>query len=165
MVNQAIAWLYRSHIINYCGRAEDCNPVNVVMNCRFYFMDLGVCRCFMNIAGVDEATMNGIINENFVYIDLVKRIERYQIAGTAPMFGTYKDGELDFVVNSRKNFTTYGVEVKAGKAEGKTAKLVLRDKKVEAVYFLKGNTYGGIEGNKLTVPVYLAGRVAYDYKQ
>lgn len=49
--------------------------------------------------------------------------------------------------------------------EGKTAKLVLRDKKVEAVYFLKGNTYGGIEGNKLTVPVYLAGRVAYDYKQ
>lgn len=162
-VNQAIAWLYRSNIINFCGKANDCNPVTVSMNSRFYFLDVGVCRYFMDMAGVDMATLQGIVSENFVYIDLLKRIDDFKIAGTAPMFGTYKEGEIDFLVNSRENYGNYGVEVKAGKSEGKTAGLLLKEQKVEAVYFLKGNTYGGIAERKITVPIYLAGRVQYDY--
>ena len=85
-----------------------------------------------------------------------------EIAGTAPMFGTYKEGEIDFLVNSRENYKTYGIEVKAGKSEGKTAAQLLADQKVEAVYFLKGNTYGGIAERNITVPLYLVSRVAFD---
>lgn len=164
-INQAIAWLYRSHIIGFCGKANDCNPVTVSMNSRFYFLDVGVCRHFLNMAGVDAAALQGIVSENFVYIDLLKRIESFKIAGTAPMFGTYKEGEIDFLVNSRENYVNYGVEVKAGKSEGKTASLLLKEDKVEAVYFLKGNTYGGIAERKITVPIYLVGRVRFDYQR
>lgn len=162
-VNQAAAWLYRSHIINFCGKANDCNPMDVSMNSRFYFLDVGVCRYFMDMAGADSATLRGVVSENFVYIDLLKRIYALKIAGTAPMFGTYKEGEIDFLVNSRENYKNYGVEVKAGKTEGKTAQMLLKDNKVEAVYFLKGNTYGGIADRKITVPIYLVHRVRFDY--
>lgn len=164
-INQAVAWLYRSNIINFCGKAEECSPVNVSMNCRFYFMDVGVCRYFLDMAGADEATLRGIVSENFVYIDLLKRTERRTIAGFAPMFGTYKEGEIDFLVNNRDNYKNYAVEVKAGRAAAKTAQQLLKDNKVEAVYFLKGDTYGGIEERKLTVPIYLIGRVAFDYQR
>lgn len=103
------------------------------------------------------------MNENFVYIDLLKRVRSRKISGTAPMFGLYKEGEIDFLVNSRENYKTYGVEVKSGKTEGKTAQLLLKDEKVEAVYFLKGDTYGGIADRKVTVPIYLVGRMQFDF--
>lgn len=31
--------------------------------------------------------------------------------------------------------------------------MLLRDEKVEAAYFLKGDTYGGIADRKLTIPI------------
>ena len=80
-----------------------------------------------------------------------------------PMFGEYKEGEIDFFVNSRLDYCNYGVEVKSGKSIGRTANLLLQDGKVQYVYLLKGNTYGGIsEDGKYTVPIYLAGRIAFD---
>lgn len=53
--------------------------------------------------------------------------------------------------------------MKVGKTEGKTAQLLLKDRKVEAVYFLKGDTYGGIADRKITIPIYLVGRVRFDF--
>lgn len=162
-INQVIAWLYRSQIIDFCGKANDCNPLNVSMNSRFYLMDVGVCHHFLDTAGADTAALRGIVNENFVYVELLKRVRMFKMAGTSPMFGTYKEGEIDFLVNSRETYKNYGIEVKAGKSEGKTAQQLLRDGKVEAVYFLKGDTYGGLSDRKITVPIYLAGRVKFDY--
>jgi len=163
-INHVMAWLYRSHIIGFCGKAIDCNPIAVSMNSRFYFLDVGVCRYFMDMAGADLATIRGIVNENFVYIDLLKRTKNMEIAGSAPMFGIYKEGEIDFLVNSRLNYKNYGVEVKAGRSEAKTARILLEDKKVEAVYLLKGDTYGGTtEDNRMvTVPIYLISRVKFE---
>ncbi len=158
-----LAWLYRSHILDFCGKANDCNPTDVSANSRFYFLDIGVCRSFLDMAGADLPTLRGIINENFVYMDLLKRVRARKISGTAPMFGRYKEGEIDFLVNSRENYKTYGIEVKAGKSEGKTAQLLLKDGKVEAVYFLKGDTYGGVSDRKITVPIYLVGRLRFDF--
>ena len=162
-INQAIAWLYRSHILDFCGKANDCNPTDISANSRFYCLDVGVCRSFLDMAGADLPTLRGIVNENFVYIDLLKRVRSRKISGTAPIFGLYKEGEIDFLVNSRENYKTYGVEVKSGKTEGKTAQLLLKDEKVEAVYFLKGDTYGGIADRKVTVPIYLVGRMQFDF--
>ncbi len=162
-INRVIGWLYRSHIIGFCGQANDADPMAVSINRRFYFMDLGVCRNFLDMAGADPATIRGILSENFVYIDLVKRIKKRQIAGAAPMFGLYKDGEIDFILNNRKNYKNYGIEVKAGRAVGKTAQQLLQDRKVEAVYFLKGDTYGGKSGRMITIPIYLVGRVKFDF--
>ncbi|MEY8356747.1 DUF4143 domain-containing protein [Lachnospiraceae bacterium 54-53] len=164
-INQTIAWLFRSHIIDFCGKANECSPLNVSMNSRFYFLDVGVCKYFLDMAGADLATLRGIFSENFVYIELLKRIREFKMAGTAPMFGTYKEGEIDFLINSRENYKNYGVEVKAGKSEGKTAQQLLKDEKVEAVYFLKEDTYGGMVDQKIAVPIYLVGRVQFDYER
>lgn len=163
-INQSIAWLYRSHIIDFCGKANDCNPVDVSMNSRFYFLDVGVCRFFLNMAGADDAMLRGTVCENFIYIELLKRVREFKMAGIAPMFGTYKEGEIDFFINSRENYKNYRVEVKAGKSESKTARQLLKEGKVEAIYFLKGDTYGGLAERKITIPIYLVGRVKFDYQ-
>ncbi len=162
-VNAVISWLYRSNIIGYCGKSIECNPLDTRPNVRFYFMDVGVSRYFLKMGGVKSDTLSGYISENFVYLDLLKRTRKREVAGFDPMFGTYKDGEIDFFVSNTSNDKDYGVEVKAGKSKGKTAAALLNDGKVEAVYFLKGNTYGGIEGRMLTIPIYLASRVNYDF--
>lgn len=164
-INAVIAWLYRSDIIGYCDKAVEADPADTRPNMRFYFRDLGVARYFLNVGGVKESAVSGYINENFVYIDLLKRNRNMELAGISPMFGTYKTGEIDFLAGNISNDKTYGIEVKAGKAAGKTAQVLLDDGKVEAVYFLKGDTYGGKAGRMITVPIYLVGRVRFDYER
>lgn len=164
-INQAIAWLYRSNVIGYCGQVNEGDILNVTPNCRFYFRDLGVCRHFLERAGASPDIIAGIINENFVYISLKKRVDNMEIAGTTPWYALYKGGELDFFVNSRGDYCNYGVEVKAGRAVGKTANQMLQDGKVKYLYLLKGDTCGGIENNKYTVPIYLTDRINFDLKE
>lgn len=163
-VNQAIAWFYRSNVIGYCGQVNEGDILNVTPNCRFYFRDLGTCRHFLEIAGASPDTIVGIINENFIYIGLKKRVDNMEIAGTTPWYALYKDGELDFFVNSRQDYCNYGIEVKAGRAIGKTANQMLQDGKIKYLYLLKGDTYGGIEDKKYTVPIYLADRIELNMK-
>lgn len=164
-VNQAIAWFYRSNVIGYCGQVNEGDILNVTPNCRFYFRDLGVCRHFLEIAGATPDTIAGIINENFVYISLKKRIENMEIAGTTPWYALYKDGEIDFFVNSRLDYCNYGIEVKAGRAASKTATQLLQDGKVKYLYLLKGDTYGGVEEKKYTVPIYLVDRIQFNMNE
>ena len=45
-ISAVIYWLYRSDIIGYCGKANECDPVNVSSHNRFYFQDVGVCSIF-----------------------------------------------------------------------------------------------------------------------
>lgn len=162
-VNYATAWLYRSDIIGFCGKAVECNPADTRADMRFYFRDLGLTRYFLKAGGVTGAAVSGYLSENFVYLDLLKRVRRMEISGMSPMFGTYKTGEIDFLVHNTQNEKTYAVEVKAGKSAGKTAQMLLKDGRVDAVYFLKGDTYGGVAERMVTVPIYLVGRVKFDY--
>ena len=163
-INHAIAWFYRSHIIGYCGKVNEGNILNVTPNCRFYFCDVGVALYFLNIVGAAPSDIEGIVNENFVYLYLKKQAEAMVIAGNTPMFASYKNGELDFFVNSRTNYMNYAIEVKAGKNQGKTAMQMLQDGKVSYVYYLKGDTYGGCAGKIITIPIYLMGRIVFDRK-
>ena len=162
-INYLLGWLYRSHIIGYCGKVNNGDRLDVTFNCRFYFRDIGVAQIFLRMSGADAATRAGILNENFVYLYLLEDIAKLQIAGVTPNFGTYKEGEIDFFVISRIDDKAYGIEVKAGKSIGKTANLLLKDEKVDYVYLLKGDTYGGVlDQVKYTVPIYLAGKVTFD---
>lgn len=164
-VNHAISWLYRSHVIGFCGQSSECNPVDISLNRRFYFLDIGIGRHFLEASGADPATVKGLVNENFVYIELLKRTLERKLTWSMPVFGTYKSGEIDFLVRRWGNERNYGVEVKAGKSEGKAAQLLLDDGKVEAVYFLKGDTHGGKAGRKITIPIYLVSRVQFDFQR
>lgn len=164
-ISTVIDWLYRSDIIGYCGKANECDPVNVSLHNRFYFMDAGVCRYFLDAAGADLPALRGMVSKNFVYVELSESIRRFEITGLAPMFGTYKDGEIDFLIKRWENDNSYGVEVEDEKSETETAQQLLKDEKVEAVYSLKGDTYCGMADRKITVPIYLVGRVRFDYER
>lgn len=161
-IHNAIAWLYRSNIIGYCDRVNEGNILDVTFNCRFYFKDLGVARLFLKMAGADRRNVEGIINENFVCRYIERLIREMKVAGRSPMFGLYKNGEIDFIMKSLMDDCVYGIEVKAGKDIGKTANRMLQDGKVKYLYLLKGDTYGGVaDGRKYTVPIYMAGKLIF----
>ena len=165
MINHAISWLRSSHIIGYASKSIDCDYLNIKENDRFYFLDVGIAHYFVARAGADEAIIRGIVAENFVYLTLLRQISG-GIAGNAPWFATYgkTKGELDFYVRSLLDYKNYGVEVKAGSNSGNTVTRLLKDGKIDYIYYLKGDTYGGKteDGKIWTVPLYLADRIVFN---
>lgn len=100
--------------------------------------------------------MQGILHENFVYINLKKRQDYpEEIVFETPAFATFKGGEIDFFVQTIGENTRYAVEVKAGKNSGISAKRALEQGKVDYLLYLKGNTKGGIQDKTITMPIFL----------
>ena len=164
-VNHAIGWLQASHIIDYADESIDCDHLDLRVNARFYFMDIGMAHLFLTQTGEDISTVKGIVAENFVYCSLHKRIAR-DIAGDQPWFAIYQknNGELDFYVRSLVDFKDYGIEVKSEDGTSRTAQALLHDGKLDYLYYLKGASCGGMteEGKVRTVPLYLADRLTFD---
>jgi len=163
MTNYAISWLFLSHQIGYCSMSVDCSNLDIVDNCRYYFNDLGVAGYFLKLTGEPLSIIEGVLCENFVYLELVRRIRKQEIAGQVPWFAIDKktSGELDFYVRSRIDNMDYGLEVKRGKNRANTANALLERGKLDFVYQLK-NTYGGIADRKYSVPLYLCGRIPFN---
>ncbi len=163
MTNYAISWLFLSHQIGYCSMSVDCSNLDIVDNCRYYFNDMGVAGYFLKLTGEPLSIIEGVLCENFVYLELVRRIRKQEIAGQVPWFAIDKrtSGELDFYVRSRIDNMDYGLEVKRGKNRANTANALLERGKLDFIYQLK-NTYGGIEDRKYSVPLYLCGRIPFN---
>lgn len=154
-VNRAIDWLYSSGIIGFAGKLPECSILDFKAKARCYFMDVGLAHYFLTKAGVPKATVSGILNENFVYLDLRRRIAHpSEIALETPAFATLGNGEIDFFVKELASDKTYAVEVKSGKNSGKTTAEVLEKKKADYVLYAKGNTFGGKADNVITIPIY-----------
>ncbi|MDO5417291.1 MAG: AAA family ATPase [Lachnospiraceae bacterium] len=165
MMNHAISWLQASHIIGYAAKAVDCDFLNIKENSRFYFLDMGIAHYFLSQTGVEDDVMKGILAENFVYLAIRRHLKK-DIAGSEPWFGYYEKtkGELDFFVRSKRNHKNYGVEVKSTDAQAKTARALYAAGKLDKLYYLKGESYGGIaeDENVVTVPLYLADRIRFE---
>lgn len=154
-VNRAIDWLYSSGIIGFAGKLPECSVLDFKAKARCYFMDVGLAYYFLTKAGVPRETVSGIINENFVYLDLRRRIAHpSEIALETPAFATLGSGEIDFYVKTLLSEKTYAIEVKSGKNSGKTAVEALERKKADYVLYAKGSTYGGKADNIITIPIY-----------
>ena len=154
-VNRAIDWLYSSGIIGFAGKLPECSVLDFKAKSRCYFMDVGLAYYFLTKAGVPREAVSGIINENFVYLDLRRRIAHpSEIALETPAFATLGSGEIDFYVKTLSSEKTYAVEVKSGKNSGKTAVEALEKKKADYVLYAKGSTYGGKADNIITIPIY-----------
>ena len=154
-VNRAIDWLYSSGIIGFAGKLPECSILDFKAMARCYFMDVGLANYFLTKAGIPKAAVSGIINENFVYLDLRRRIAHpSEIALETPAFATLGNGEIDFYVKVLGSERTYAVEVKSGKNSGKTVLEILEKKKADYVLYAKGNTCGGRSDNTITIPIY-----------
>lgn len=161
-VNRAIDWLYSSGIIGFAGKIKDCNILDFKPKSRCYFMDVGLTSYFLTHIGCSESDVSGIVNENFVFLDLKRRIvPPSEIALETPAFATLGNGEVDFFAKSLKSQKTYAIEVKSGKNPSKTLKDILERKKADCVILAKGNTHGGIKDNIFTIPVYGIGKFAF----
>ena len=154
-VNRAIDWLYSSGIVGFAGKLPECRILDFKAKARCYFMDTGLAAYFLTKIGCPEGTVSGILNENFVYLDLKRRTAHpFEIALETPAFATLGNGEIDFYVKGIKSQKTYAVEVKAGKQSGRTAGEALEKRKADAILYAKGNTKGGKADNIYTIPIY-----------
>lgn len=158
-INRAVDWLYSSGIIGFAGKIVKCNIMDFIAKARCYFMDVGLADYFLTKIGCSSADKNGILCENFVYLDLKKRISHPgEIALETPAFATWGEGEIDFYVQTIHSYKRYAIEVKSGKNSNKTMEDVLDKKKADYALYVKGNTVGGIADNKYTIPIYCIGK-------
>lgn len=161
-INRAMDWLYSSGIIGFAGKLTECNVLDFKAKARCYFMDVGLTSYFLTKAGCDASVRVGIVNENFVYLDLKQRVVHpSEIAFETPAFATLGNGEIDFFVKSIRTGKTYALEVKAGKNSAKTAVDALEKKKVDYILYAKGNTNGGKTEKIDTIPIYGLGKYQF----
>ena len=122
----------------------------------------GVASYYLNRVGTTDATIHGTLNENYVFINLLKSQDfPEEITFEMPAFATYKGGEIDYVVQTVKGHRRYLVEVKAGKGKAATALKALEAGKGDYLLYLKGGTKGGKEGKILTLPLYMLERFMF----
>lgn len=155
--NLAMAWIDRAGLINDCCKVIDFKFDEKTFNQRFYFNDVGLSNYLFDIYDENKnnkSEINGLVNETFVFNEL-RKIRK-------PNFGMYNKGELDFVYFHKETSLLYGIEVKAGKNSGGTISTALKDGKIDRALYCKGNTYGGIDGKKITIPIYLFPK--FDFK-
>lgn len=161
-VNRAIDWLSCSGIIGFAGKLPECKILDFKAKSRCYFMDVGLTAYFLTHIGCSEADIAGIVNENFVYLDLRRRIGHpSEIALETPAFATLGSGEIDFYVRTIKEHKNYAIEVKSGKKNSKTIQSVLEHNKADFILFAKGNTHGGITDQVYTIPIYGIGKFKF----
>jgi len=162
--NRAINWLQSAGILDFAGKITECRILDFKARSRCFFTDLGLTGYFLRKVGADKAAVHGLLQENFVYLELRRRVERMdEIALETPAFATYKGGEIDFLVKSLAgNEKSYAVEVKSGKNQAATGRRALEDGKVDCLLLLKGNTQGGIAKSIYTIPVYLFPKFRFD---
>lgn len=160
--NRAISWLYHSGIIGFCGKITEMDFLDFKPGRRCFFMDPGVAAYYLNRVGTTEAAVNGTLNENYVFINLLKRQDfPEEITFEMPAFATYKGGEIDYVVQTIRGHRRYLVEVKSGKGRAATALKALEAGKADYLLYLKGNTKGGREGKIFTLPLYMLERFEF----
>lgn len=155
--NRAIMWLQSAGILDFAGKISECRIMDFKGRCCCYFTDLGLAYYFFRKIGASFSEIQGILHENFVFLELRRRAERLkEIALETPAFATYKGGEIDFLVKSLLGKESlYALEVKSGKNTAPTGLKALEDGKVDYLLLLKRNTQGGQAGNIFTIPVFL----------
>lgn len=154
-VNRAIDWLHSAGIIGFAGKLTGCDILSYKAKSRAFFMDLGLTTYFLTQTGCASGDIQGVVNENFVFLDLRRRISfPREIALETPAFATWGNYEIDFYVKSLKGQHTYAVEVKSGKNSSRTMDEVLEKKKADYILYTKGNTHGGVKDHIYTIPIY-----------
>lgn len=161
-VNRAIDWLYSAGIIGFAGKLAECSILDYKAKARCYFMDIGLAYHFLTKTGCAASERAGIVNENFVYLDIRRRLAHpSEIALETPAFATLGVGEIDFYVKSLYSEKTYAVEVKTGRNSGRTAAEALKRGKADFILYAKGDTCGGKRGNIITIPIYGIGKYRF----
>lgn len=161
-VNSAISWLKYSNIIGSCDLYNQGKISELLNERRFYFMDCGIANCISRMTPIDNATIRGVLTENFAYTELYRLYQTNQVKGDKPCCSIYNNYELDFLIVD-KHDKKYGIEIKTSDEDKPASLLIyLRDGKIDKGY-LAGKTKGGIRKDIYSIPIYAVGcRFPYD---
>ena len=160
--NRMVNWLYQSGMIAFGAKIVEMDILDFKPGRRCFFMDLGVANYYLNRVGATESPRCDALNENYVFINLLKRQDfPEEIAFEMPAFATYQGGEIDFVVQGIQSHIRYLIEVKSGMRNASTSLLALKNQKADRLLYLKGNIKGRQDGDILTLPIYMLERFRF----
>ena len=156
-VENALSWFWQSGILEPCARANNCDPMNITPDCRFYFTDPGIAHVLYRKVSMPDSQIFGNLCAGFAYA-CVRDIKG--LSQASPLFATHGDGELDFIyfVRSGGKVVSVGIEVKGGNNIGKTANRLLQYGLLDYLVNAKGTSKGGRLENVFTIPLALLGR-------
>jgi predicted AAA+ superfamily ATPase len=162
-VESAIYWLKSCHMLGYCSWDEECGFKRAKSRSRLYYTDIGLSNMLFNGLSEDKGNIDGIIAENFVYLHMDNLSKLPDLLHKDPVFGTYGNGEIDFLHKSRITSKRFGIDAKQGKNPSHTANKLLSDGKIDYILYARNSSIGGYqEGGILTIPIYLIGRFNFD---
>lgn len=147
-----LSWLISSHCIIPCAKISNCDSNIKKFNQRYYFCDVGILNYLLSNLNVNPSSVIGALNENYVATVLYNKNIKIS-------FATFDNYEIDFLVF--KDNISYGVEVKSGKGNGKSIQKAYQKNLINKIVYLKGDTYGGIKDNIITIPIYLFERFIF----
>lgn len=153
--NRVVNWLYNSGIIGFAGKLPDFCIFDLTVRARCYFMDVGITNYLLTHIGCNKKDIDDIVNENFVFLDLKRRISHpSEIALETPAIVSTGNGEMNFYVKTLNLEKTYAIEVNAGNKNSETVQMILDEKITDYILFTKRNTQGGINDNIYMIPIY-----------
>ncbi|HBA48994.1 MAG TPA: hypothetical protein DCZ91_14595 [Lachnospiraceae bacterium] len=155
-VSEALAWMKYSRIVGSCDLYNQGNIFDVLYERRLYFMDCGILNCIAGKTSVDNATLKGLLSENFAYTELYRLYKTHKVKGDKPCCSVYGDHELDFMVVDYDD-VKYGLEIKTSDSSDPRSLLVyLSCGKIDKGY-LAGNVRGGERKGYFSIPIYTVG--------
>lgn len=157
-VSSLYGWFLQSELIRSIPKYTDCDLNKFTPNQKIFFTDIGVARFMLDNLSKDSSVLSGYLYENYIFNTLDRL--NYSNLGFATFSGF--QGELDFIIDVKFHNGLFGIEVKKGNDQGKSALRALKEKKIDKLVYFKGDTFGGIDGDKITVPIYLAERFNFE---
>ncbi|MCL2187347.1 MAG: AAA family ATPase [Defluviitaleaceae bacterium] len=129
----------------------------------FYFRDMGLLtQLCEDDFDVLKSNYDGMAAENFVYLHLLEETGKLFVGDDVRSFSN-PQGQIDFVMHD-KNRKRYGIEVKHGKGETKSADTALREGRIDFLIKVQ-DTYGSIQDNQATIPIFMLDKLKYIIKK
>lgn len=154
-VMQGVVWLLSANILTEIDK-YDFTRDEVFPNERLYITDVGLCNYIGRLNRISTDTLTGMLAETFVNACFCyNKIGNSCMLGSV-CFGVTEHGELDFVLGWLGGHELCGVEVKAGDADAKTLKDLLRNGKLTSSILFRGEGNVSCSGNNAILPIFCA---------
>jgi len=150
-----LRWLSDCHFVGEAG-VYDAIPFKEISNKKFqfYLMDLGILSWLCGqLRELKQSDLDGIRAENFVYLYLRERVKHDFIGIEVCTFiDSNSQAEIDFVMWT-KDRDTIGIEVKHSHGRTKSGDVALQKGHINKLIKLQ-DTFGGMEGEKIVLPLF-----------
>jgi len=155
----ALKWLDECRIIGIVPTYDKLEKVVSISNkVLFYFRDMGIMtQLCENSVTVIPSDIAGMYAENFVYLHLLEEAGKLFLENDVRSFIS-NWGQIDFVMHDKQR-KRYGIEVKFGKGETKSADTALAEGKIDFLIKVQ-DTYGSIQDNQATIPIFMLDKLS-----